>query len=151
MGIFSNAGEVTALVNPIIGSALTVVGKVLDNLFPDPVQRANAALELEKLQDGKEARELNALLQVQLGQIGINNTEAASESTFKSCWRPFLGWMCGVSLAYAWLAQPLFVWLSLNAGWHVPPTLSVAEQMTIVGQMMGLAGARTVEKLNNAQ
>jgi hypothetical protein len=151
MGIFSTAGEVTAIVNPLIGGALSVVGKVLDNLFPDPVQRANAALELEKLQDGKEARELQALLQVQMGQIGVNNTEAASASLFKSGWRPALGWICGISLAYAWLAQPLLVWLSQNAGWHVPPTLSIAEQMTVVGQMMGLASARTVEKLNGAQ
>ncbi|MGZ4837638.1 MAG: 3TM-type holin [Terriglobales bacterium] len=151
MGLFSNAGEVASMVNPIVGGALSVVGKVLDNLYPDPAQRAAAQLELAKLQDGKEARELNALLQVQMGQINVNNTEAGSESTFKSCWRPFLGWMCGVSLAYAWLAQPLLVWLSQNAGWHVPPTLSVAEQMTIVGQMMGLASARTVEKLNGAQ
>lgn len=151
MGLFSTAGEVTAIVNPLLGGVMGVIGKVLDNLFPDPAQRAAAALELAKLQDGKEARELDAALRAQMGQIEIDNTEAASENSFKSCWRPFLGWICGVSLMYSWLIQPLLVWASINVGWHQPPTLSVAEQMTVVAQMMGLATARTVEKLKSAQ
>jgi hypothetical protein len=150
MGLLSNSGEVVAIANPLVGGVLSVVGKVLDNLFPDPAERAKAALELERLRDGKEARELDALLQAQLGQLEINKVEAASENPFKSCWRPFLGWICGVSLAYSWLLQPLLVWLSANAGWSPPPTLSVAEQMTVVAQMMGLASARTVEKLKGS-
>lgn len=150
MGLFSTietAGEMATVANPIIGGVITVVGKVLDNLFPDPAQRAQAALELEKLQDGKEARELNALLQTQMGQIDTNKIEAASGDPFKSRWRPFLGWVCGVSLGYSWLIAPILQWASLNFGWHTPPTLSVAEQMTVVSQMLGLAGVRTAEKI----
>ncbi len=151
MGMLANVGEVASIANPIVRGALSVVGKILDNLFPDPIQRAQAALELEKLQDGKEARELNALLQVQMARLNINNTEAASENSFKSCWRQFLGWVCGASLTYARLVQPLLVWMSVNAVCDAPPTLSVVEQMTVVGQMAELASARTVEKLKGAQ
>jgi hypothetical protein len=150
MGLFKtieSAGEVATVANPIVGGVIAVVGKVLDNLFPDPALRAQAALELERLQDGKEARELAALLQAQMGQIDTNKIEAASDDPFKSRWRPFLGWVCGVSLGYSWLVAPFLSWASMNFGWHSPPTLSVAEQMTVVGQMLGLAATRTQEKL----
>jgi hypothetical protein len=150
MGWLTSAGEATAVVNPVIGGVMTLAGKVLDNLYPDPVERAKAQQALDAIRDGKEARELNAMLQAQMGQIEIDKVEAGSENSFKSCWRPFLGWICGISLAYSWLLQPLLVWMSVNAGWKPPLTLSVAEQMTIVGQMMGLATARTVEKIKGS-
>lgn len=155
MGLFGKAveeaGGMAAIANPLVGGAIGLVGKVLDNLYPDPQQRAAAQDALMRLKDGAEARELDALVKQQAAQATIDNTEAASENSFKSCWRPFLGWICGVSLAYAWLVQPLLVWLSQNAGWDAPPTLSVQEQMAVVMQMMGLAGARTIEKLQSAQ
>jgi hypothetical protein len=66
-----------------VTALLDVGGKVIDRLWPDPLQAAQAKLELIKLQQSGELAQI-------AGQLEINKAEAASPSPFTSGWRPFV-------------------------------------------------------------
>ena len=125
-----------------VSALLDIGGKVIDRLWPDPVQAANAKLELIKLQQSGE-------LAVIVGQLEINKAEAASASVFVSGWRPFIGWVCGAACAWNWIG--LKIALFAAAYFEHPLTLAPAdlsEMMPVLMGMLGIGAMRTVEKLN---
>ena len=71
-----------------ISAVLDIGGKLIDRLWPDPLQAANAKLELLKMQQNGDLAQMVA-------QTDINKVEAASSSLFIAGWRPFIGWGCG--------------------------------------------------------
>ena len=80
-------------------------------------------------------------------------------------WRPYVGWVAGTALAAAYIPKALVmaaVWT--YQCWHllgrwagqgdVPtlppyPDLGITDLMTLLGTLLGMAGLRTVDKLNN--
>lgn len=124
-----------------VTALLDIGGKVIDRIWPDPIQAANAKFELFKLQQSGELAQI-------AGQLRINEVEAANPNLFVSGWRPFVGWVCGGGLTYAFVGQPLLSWASAVYGFNIPPTLDVSTLLTVLGGMLGLGGLRTVEKLS---
>jgi hypothetical protein len=135
----------------VIADAIAaLVGKVIDRVWPDPAQKAQAALELAKMQQEAEFKELDANLQVAIAQIQTNTAEAQSGDKFASRWRPFIGWTCGMAFCwnYIGLSVARFV---MTASGH-PVELSPAdmsEMMPVLLGMLGLGGLRTYEKVNS--
>jgi hypothetical protein len=68
--------------------------------IPDPTLKAQLRRELELAQMAADADMAKA-------QAAINQTEAANPNLFVSGWRPFVGWVCGLGLAYAFLIKPI--------------------------------------------
>jgi hypothetical protein len=131
---------------------LDAVGPVVQKLLafiPDPQQKAAAQLALFQAQQAGEFKEIDAALAAGAQQNAVNVAEAASGSAFKGGWRPFVGWVCGVGLAYQFLAHPLLVWAS-TAFWHVavPPELDTGTLLDLLGGLLGLGAMRTVERIN---
>lgn len=123
-------------------TALLEVGsKVIDRLWPDPIQRDAAKLELFKLQQAGE-------LQAMIGQLEINKEEAKSPSMFVSGWRPFIGWVCGAACAWNWigLKMALFIAAYFGKDLQLAPA-DIGEMMPVLMGMLGLGGLRTFEKL----
>jgi len=125
----------------LIGPVADLLGKVLDRVIPDPALRAQAELELAK-----------ADWSVVQAQLAVNAEEAKSESIFVSGWRPFVGWVCGASLAWNFVALPLLNFALVAAGVHLPPlpALAVDTLMPVLLGMLGLGGLRTFEKIQGA-
>ena len=117
------------------------VSGLLDKFIEDKDQKNRLAHEISTMAE-KQAQELA------LAQIEVNKAEAASGSTFRGGWRPFIGWVCGVSFAYHFVLQPLLVFLVALMGWSVPqlPEFDMASLMTVLGGLMGLGSLRTFEK-----
>jgi hypothetical protein len=129
--------------NPL-GAVLGIVGQVLDRVIPDPQKKAEAALELMKMQQSGD-------LQTMAGQLEVNKVEAASPKTLVAGWRPACGWVCVGGLAYSVVLAPLAGAISVFLGHPVVmPTLDVSLLSTLLIGMLGLGGMRTVEKLNGA-
>lgn len=129
-------------VDPVT-ALLDIGGKVIDRLWPDPTQAANAKLELIKLQQSGE-------LQVIAGQLKINEVEAGHSSVFVSGWRPAIGWVCGLACAWNWIGLPV-VKMGLTI-YGKPLDLAPAdltEMLPILMGMLGLGGLRTIEKLSD--
>lgn len=117
------------------------IADLLGKFIPDQTEKLKLAHEIATLAQ-KQAHE-NAL-----AQIEVNKVEAASNSIFKSGWRPAIGWVCGFAFAYHFVLQPLLVFILTYAGHPVPelPEFDMASLMTVLGGLLGLGGLRTFEK-----
>jgi hypothetical protein len=78
-----------------------------------------------------------------LAQVELNKIGAAHRSIFVAGWRPAVGWVCAVGLAFAFLVNPILQWTVGKPG----PELPLDIMMELVIGMLGLAGLRTAEKL----
>ncbi len=124
---------------PIIGTILDAIKSPLDKLIPDKNARQKFDHELEM-----------ALLQAGLAQAQINKVEAQHPSVFVAGWRPFIGWVCGLALAWHFMGFDIANWLRLAffPDMPAPPALNGTETLvTVLLSMLGLGGLRTVEKL----
>jgi|SRR5688572_18064103 len=122
------------------------VTSLLERVLPNPEARAAAQLELLKLQQQGEFKELDAQLSRDLGQIEVNKAEAASGNAFASSWRPLCGYVCVLGLSYQFVLQPLLAWASGIQAWPLPPELDLGDLITLLGGMLGLGTLRTAEK-----
>lgn len=118
------------------------VGKVLEKVIPDPQAKAAAQIKLLELQQTGELAKLAAETKLAEGQLEINKVEAGNASLFVSGWRPSIGWLCSLSLAYQFLIRPLLVTFG-----HEAPALDMGDLLTILLGMLGLGGLRSFEKV----
>lgn len=123
------------------------VTSLLERVLPDPQARAAAQLELLKLEQQGQFKDLDAQLARDLGQIDVNKAEAASGNAFASSWRPLAGYVCVLGLAYQFVLQPLLSWASGIQAWPVPPELDLGDLITLLGGMLGLGSLRTAERM----
>ena len=127
---------------------LGIGSKVIERIWPDPVQRDAAKLELLKLQQSGELAQLTADTNLMIEQIKVNQSEAQNPSLFVSGWRPAIGWVCGAACGWNWIGLPV-VKLALEIAGH-PIDLAPAdltEMLPVLMGMLGLGGLRTIEKL----
>ncbi len=80
-------------------------------------------------------------------QTKINAVEAQHRTLFVAGWRPFIGWICGVALAYNFVIRDLFIWITQTT--EAPPALQMEHLMTVLLGMLGLGGLRTFEKIKD--
>ena len=113
-------------IDDAIGAALGIVNKFI----PDPNQRAEAEAALRTSLQGWDAQ-----------QTQVNANEAQNPSIFVSGWRPAIGWVGALGLAYQYLVHPF----AYGAGWHDLPNLD-SSLMELVWALLGMAGLRTYEK-----
>ena len=128
------------LIKSLIGP---IIGPLIDRI-PDPNERARA-------REQAEGQMLAALTSIVQGQLKINEVEAKHTSIFVAGWRPAVGWVCGIALAWNFVIQPILLWVA----WLIPeyqplistaPKLETGELMTVLLGMLGLGGYRTYEK-----
>jgi len=123
-------------------SALLNIGNTLINkLFPDPAQAAQAQLALLKMQQDGELAAIS-------GQMEINKIEAGSSSVFVAGWRPFAGWVCGIGLAYVSIIEPLARLVATLVGYTGDfPAIDTTLTMQVLLGMLGMGGLRTLDKI----
>ena len=123
-----------------ISAALDLGNTLITRIFPDPAQAANAKLELIKLQQSGELASMAA-------QTDINKVEASSSSLFVSGWRPAIGWVCALALAYQYLLRPLSGSIGAIFGITIPPLPGLDDNLwQLMMGMLGMGGLRTYEK-----
>jgi hypothetical protein len=123
----------TALIGPVTS--------LLDKFIEDKDQKAKLAHELSTMAE-KHAQELAK------GQLEINKAEAGHKSIFVAGWRPFIGWTCGVALAWHFVIAPFIMFFSAYFGLDMPalPHFDMGSLLTVLMGMLGLGGLRTFEK-----
>lgn len=136
-------------IDDAVSAVSTIVGKVIDRAWPDPTEAAKAKLAMAQLQASGELAQLAAETDLVKGQLAVNTAEASNASVFVSGWRPFIGWVCGVALLTTFLFAPFATWGAALFGKTVVfPPLDMGTLMTLLLGMLGLAGARTAEKIS---
>jgi len=89
-------------------------------------------LEIRELIKGKEV-DPQKLIEM---QTAINEMEAKHRTIFVAGWRPFIGWVCGIALAYNFIIRDMLVWyMGVETA---PPALQMEHLMTVLVGMLGL-------------
>jgi len=129
------------MIGALLPAVLPLVKDVIGSFLPeDPKKRAEAERKIE-------AQLTEHLAKIDIAQLEINKTEAAHRSIFVAGWRPFVGWACGVSLAWSYICQPILTFALVQAGYGVElPALDMSQMMPVLMGMLGLGGLRTFEK-----
>ncbi len=121
---------------PIIGDIVTAIAKPIDDLVGDTDLKRKLKAEIQ-----------SQLYELNRAQIAVNRQEAAHKSLFVAGWRPFIGWVCGVAIAWAFLGQHVAEWaVAIWAPGTPVPTVDSDRLMELVLAMLGMAGLRTYEK-----
>lgn len=129
-------------------SLIPVVGGLLDKLIPDKEAAAKAKIELAALAQKGELAELEAITNLNVGQMEINKQEAASKHLFVAGWRPFIGWTCGAAICWVFLGQPIAEFILVANGHEVDlPNVHGEYLFELVLAMLGMGGLRTFEKI----
>ena len=105
----------------------------------DPVEMAKIDMQLQSLENA-----------ITTGQLSINREEAKSPRIFVAGWRPFIGWVGGIALAYQFIVYPLILW-----GWAAwgpdgvspPPSVDAAALYPLLLGMLGIGSMRSFDKL----
>jgi hypothetical protein len=140
--------------NPLLLSGIFDIGKsLIDRFFPDPEKKAAAQLELLKMQQSGDLAQLAADTDLAKLQIGTNIEEAKSGNWFIAGWRPFVGWVCGFSLFYVAMGEPVArfiaqVWFGYTGAF---PAIDTNITMQVLLGMLGLGAMRSVEKVKGAE
>ena len=127
---------------------IPAITQVLDKIIPDPQAAAEAKLKALELAQKGDLAALDAELRLALGQIEVNKAEATTDM-FRGGWRPAVGWVCVVGLAYQFVLQPVLPWVVALFGAQVPPLPAIDNEslMVLLTGMLGLGGLRTIERV----
>ena len=127
---------------------IPAITQVLDKIIPDPQAAADAKLKALELAQKGDLAALDAELRLALGQLEVNKAEATTDM-FRGGWRPAVGWVCVVGLAYQFILQPVLPWLVALFGAQVPPLPAIDNEslMVLLTGMLGLGGLRTFERV----
>ncbi len=120
-------------IDDIIGNVLGIV----DKFIPDPEARRKAEGELRSsLQDWDKA------------QMDVNKAEATSGVTMAATWRPAIGWVCAIALAFQFVLAPIGSWVAALAGVEMVPAPKLDGMLwELMFGMLGFGGLRTFEKI----
>lgn len=121
---------------PVAGKLLEVVAPIVDRLIPDPERKQQLMIEL-----------LQALAKFDVAQLEVNKAEALHTSIFVAGWRPFIGWVLGLGVAYSFLLAPLVggvvsIW---KPGFALP---AVDDHLwELIFAMLGMGALRSFDKM----
>lgn len=128
---------IAALLPSLLPAITDVIGRFLPE---DKEARAKAERQIEQ-------QLATHLAKIDLAQLDINKQEAAHRSLFVAGWRPFIGWTCGVALAWTYVGAPILQFTLAQTGYLMDlPSLDMSQMMPVLMGMLGLGGLRTFEK-----
>lgn len=124
----------------MIGAIAAIASAVLPSL---------TSLFSEVVEDKDKANELaykaatlvaNTAHENALAQVSVNLEEAKHSSVFVAGWRPYIGWVCGMAMAFNYIIVPIAgIWLPIHA-------LDITTMFPVLLGMLGLSGLRTRER-----
>jgi hypothetical protein len=111
------------------------VSSIIDKVIPDKDQAAKLAHEVATMAD-RHSQELA------LAQLEILKNDAKG-NWFQSSWRPLIGWLGGIGLGVNYIVSPICAGFGV-----IVPQADMSVMMPLLLGMLGMAGARSFDKLN---
>jgi hypothetical protein len=128
---------IASLVSAILPGVTDIIGRFLPE---DREARAKAEREIEQ-------QLATHLAKIDIAQLEINKAEAGHRSIFVAGWRPFVGWTCGIALAWTYVGVPILQFTLAQTGHLIDlPALDMSQMMPVLMGMLGLGGLRSFEK-----
>ncbi|MFD1216404.1 holin family protein [Microbulbifer celer] len=139
--------------NPL-DSILDLGKAAIERIWPDPLKRAEEVRKLEELHQQGDMARLDAQVKLLLGQLEVNKAEAQHKSVFVAGWRPWIGWVGGMAMAYQFVIYPPLLWAWAiwgAAGVEPPPVMETGALFSIVTGMLGIGVMRSHDKRAGTQ
>lgn len=131
------------ILGSILGDLIKPIKDVVSEVVVDKDKRNEINLKLQELVDKSDERYHEQLM----GQIAVNTEEAKHASIFVAGWRPFIGWVGGVGLAYSFVFAPFIEFIARLFGYSgVMPEPDAAQLLTLVLSMLGVGAMRSYDK-----
>ena len=127
------------------GDVVRAVGDSLDKLFTSDDERLEKRLEIVKAEREFSLAALQTLEKSDEKQADVNIEEVRTGSFFMAAWRPAIGWIGVLALAYQFVVYPFLVWLNLRQ--PPPPALEAGVLFSMVTGMLGIGAMRSFDKL----
>lgn len=128
------------ILGKILGELASPVTDLISEVVVDKDKKREIELQLQEIIDRADARYHDELM----GQIEINKEEAKHPSVFVAGWRPFIGWVGGVSIAYTFVVAKV-----LESFGVAPVELDTASLMTLVLAILGIGAQRSFDKMKD--
>ena len=128
-----------SIITSIVGSLVDPVSDLLSEFIVDKDKQADIAYKIATM------AEQNAHAQV-IAQLEINKAEASSESLFKGGWRPACGWLTVFALGINYVVIPMGGPIVEAYTPIIMQPLDMTVMLPLLMGMLGLTGARTLEK-----
>lgn len=133
----------------MLAALIPILGTVLDKLIPDRAQADAAKLQLLDLAAKQDVALLEAVARMTEATAATNTAEAQNADRFTSRWRPAIGYVLGMALAYTYIVGPVLN--GAAAIWWPEarvPALQLDDNLwELVLGMLGLSGWRSLEKI----
>jgi hypothetical protein len=128
-------------IDDAIGAVANLGDTVVKRIWPE-------ATEIEKAKIAQLTAEMQNEYNLILGQIEVNKVEAASASWLTSGWRPYVGWVCGTSLLYAGIIEPILRFIAQVVFGYVGsfPVIDTRITTDILYGMLGFGMLRSADK-----
>lgn len=129
------------MIQALIPALLPAVTDIIGRFLPEnKEERAKAERQIEQ-------QLATHLAKIDLAQLDINKQEAAHRSVFVAGWRPFIGWSCGLALAWTYVMTPMLQFILAQTGHLIDlPVMDMSQMMPVLMGILGLGGLRTFEK-----
>lgn len=152
---------ISTLFSSGVGDVVEKVGDAIHKNVTIDKERMALDNEAKKAEQDFSIRLAQMDTDLALGQQATNTEEAKNPRLFVAGWRPFIGWLCGVTLGIMFIPKCLVI----TAFWCVQayrnfhgdgtplpalppfPDLGAGEMMGLVSAMLGMGGLRTFEKV----
>jgi len=129
---------------PMIGEIVKGVTNIVDDLVTTKEEIRQLDIKEEQIDAG--------LMQA---QMEVNKAEAQHKSMFVAGWRPFIGWIGGIALAYQFIIYPVLTWVwawmmskgSVPEGMEPPPMLDTGALFAVITGMLGIGAMRSYDKV----
>src|SRR3989338_4834743 len=102
-------GILDKLVSGSVAEPIEAIGKIVDTLYTSKDEKLT-----------HEEMRMRIAQQPHLIQSEINKIEAGHRSLFVAGWRPAVGWVCAIGMAFPFLINPLLQWYTGQPGPELP-------------------------------
>lgn len=127
------------------GDVVRAVGDSLDKLFTSDDERLEKRLEIVKAEREFSLSAMQILEKSDERQADTNIEEIRSGSLFMAGWRPAIGWIGVLALAYQFVLYPFLLWLHISE--TPPPPLDAGVLFSMVTGMLGIGAMRSFDKM----
>jgi Holin of 3TMs, for gene-transfer release len=148
-----------------VGDVVEKVGNAIHQNVTSDKERMALENEAKKAEQDFSIRLAEMDTDLAKGQQAVNMEEAKNPHLFVAGWRPFIGWLCGITIGIMFIPKCLVitsfwsykVYLSLSGhAANLPdlppfPDMGSGEIMGLVSAMLGLGGLRTWEKVKGVE
>lgn len=129
---------------------LKPIGDLLNKILPDGNVRTEAKVKLAELSQKGDDTLLSIVSASAKAANDLNLIDAKSDDKYRTRWRPTIGWVCALGLAWEFLMRPFVVTAVIvfvdNESAALVPSLDTAQIIGLVSSLLGMGALRTYEK-----